>query len=203
MINKISLVGTVLNLRPDHTTKSGQNIYRIELSCKRLSGTEDFININIWDNLLVGKCINVGDRVCIDGSIKTYTRGNHTIVIVQAKSISKTNIPEQDYNVSTVQGIVSKPVIFRQTPLNKRILEVILDTTTRNDDLSRIPCIMWGGLAYKFKSLQIGTVITVEGRLQSREYQKQVDENTTIKKLTTEFSITKCRLNYEADTNKD
>ena len=54
-----------------------------------------------------------------------------------------------------------------------------------------IPSICWGRNARYCQQLQVGESIHVEGRLQSREYQKKIDEETVINKTAYEVSVSK------------
>lgn len=204
MVNKISVVGTVRSIRYDHINQ-GSCIFRIELSTIRQSGTEDILKVNI-DKCLLDACtkeISVGDRIQIDGSIRTYVNCGHCILVVVAKKIQCINVPQQDYDVASVQGRVCKPVIFRRTPLGRHILEVTIATTSKYGKSSYIPCILWQKLAYNSSNLSVGDEICVTGRLQSRVYNKKLGE-TTVQKQTNEFSVqTIMRVKNETDTVED
>ena len=50
-----------------------------------------------------------------------------------------------------------------------------------------IPVLFWGGNARKTSEMDIGTRIFVEGRLQSREYKKKLDDGT--QKIMTAYEL--------------
>ena len=41
-----------------------------------------------------------------------------------------------------------------------------------------LPCIAWGSLAYRCGAMVVGDQLSLEGRLQSRTYTKEVDGQT-------------------------
>ena len=54
-----------------------------------------------------------------------------------------------------------------------------------------IPCICWGRNARFAESFAIGGHIQLWGRIQSREYQKKIDENEYEKRIAYEVSVSK------------
>lgn len=185
--NSISLVGTVKELKFDHFNNDN-DIYRLVISTDRLSGISDEVRVNVGWYLLHSKEVKVGDRIQVEGTIRTYRKDSHLIMVVVAKQIITENVSEQDRNVATVDGFICKPPIFRATPLGRYILDLHI---AHNDDYGRssyIPSIMWGQLAHKYKDITIGEGISVTGRLQSRKYIKLVDDQE-VEKTANEYSI--------------
>ena len=67
-----------------------------------------------------------------------------------------------------------------------------------------IPTIAWGRNSRFCQTLEVGENIRVWGRLQSREYQKKVGENETVKKVAYEVSISKMeRVNKEGTSSSE
>jgi len=54
-----------------------------------------------------------------------------------------------------------------------------------------IPCIAWGRNAAYAESLGVGTKLMLEGRLQSREYKKKLEDGSTEVRKAFEVSIVK------------
>ena len=57
-----------------------------------------------------------------------------------------------------------------------------------------IPCIAWGRNARFSSSLEVGDNLKIWGRIQSRDYQKKVDETNSITKTAYEVSISKMEI---------
>ena len=57
-----------------------------------------------------------------------------------------------------------------------------------------IPCIAWGRNARFSSALEVGENIKIWGRIQSRDYQKKLDETNIITKTAYEVSISKMEI---------
>lgn len=185
--NTISIVGTVRELSFDHAN-SKTNMYRMLITTDRLSGVTDEVRVNIEEYLLNCNDIQVGDRIQIDGVIRTYRKDSHLIVVVIAREINTTNVPDQDRNVASLEGFVCKPAIFRETPLGKHIMDLHIAHNTDSGVSSYIPCVVWNKLAMMYKDIRVGQGVSITGRLQSRKYNKVIDD-AVVEKTVNEFSI--------------
>jgi single-stranded DNA-binding protein len=54
-----------------------------------------------------------------------------------------------------------------------------------------IPCIAWGRNAGYAQQLDVGTKLLMEGRMQSREYKKKLEDGTTEARRAFEVSVLK------------
>ena len=57
-----------------------------------------------------------------------------------------------------------------------------------------IPCICWGSNARLADSLEVGSHVSVCGRIQSREYQKKLENGEFERRTTYEVSINKIKV---------
>ena len=95
----------------------------------------------------------------------------------------------QNPNEIILTGHICKEPIFRTTPFKREICDVLLAVNRNYNKSDYLPCICWGRNARYCKDLQIGDKITIHGRIQSREYQKRIDENIVETKTAYEISI--------------
>jgi len=185
--NSISIVGTVRELSFDHSN-SKTNMYRMLITTDRLSGVSDEIRVNIEEYLLGCHDIKVGSRIQVDGIIRTYRKDSHLILVVIAKNIVTVDVPKQDRNVASIEGFVCKPPVFRETPFGKHIIDLHIAHNTDSGVSSYIPCIVWNKLAMLYKDISVGQGVSITGRLQSRKYNKVI-EDTVVEKTVNELSI--------------
>ena len=90
-----------------------------------------------------------------------------------------------------LSGYICKPPVYRTTPFNREIADVLIAVNRAYNKSDYIPCIAWGRNARFVKNLTVGEKIAVSGRIQSREYQKKLSE-TDIKTMTAyEVSVSK------------
>ena len=88
---------------------------------------------------------------------------------------------ERNPNIIELTGYVCKPTVYRTTPFKREICDVLIAVNRAYNKSDYIPCIAWGRNARFAGSLVVGDKITVSGRIQSREYQKNVDGDIVVK----------------------
>ena len=78
-------------------------------------------------------------------------------------------------NKVTLVGVLCKPPIYRSTPFGREICDMMLAVNRAFGKSDYIPCIAWGRNAQYASRFQVGDRIRLTGRLQSREYQKLME----------------------------
>lgn len=175
----------------------GENFYTFTLRIPRLSGINDYIKIMISDRLMTDFDIEIGKEAEITGQFRSYNSynegENRLILTVFAKDIK---IPETEKNPNSLylNGFVCKEPIYRTTPFGREITDILLAVNRTYNKSDYIPVIAWGRNARYCRSFNVGDCIKIWGRIQSREYQKKLDENTTVTKTAYEVSISKLEL---------
>lgn len=170
--NKAILAGEV-RTEPESYSCCGENFYSFYLAVKRDSGAEDVIPVNI-SQILIEK-ITVGDKLCFNGQVRTYNKlvdGKNKLIIVYFAQEVKDYV--EDRNEVDLTGFFCKKPIFRTTPLGREICDVLLAVNRERGKSDYIPCIVWGRTAQHIGSLEVGAKANVQGRIQSRIYNKAV-----------------------------
>lgn len=205
--NSIRLIGTIdSELTLSHTVK-GEKMMSAFLRCARTSGTEDILPVQISERIMT-EDIQQGDRVKIDGEIRTYNKREEGAerpslkVFVFVQEIEKTDV-SYDVNDVHMTGSLVKKNKARETPLGRKITDTIFAVNRAYNRSSYIPCIYWGKNAdYVDRQLPIGTTLEQHGRLQSREYRKFGQTPEEEPHIAYECSITSLK-KYEEDKNED
>ena len=187
--NKIILKGSVENIVAFPKTE----VASIFVSTYRLSKNKDTVRVFVPAKQLPSLNLTKGCFVNIDGQIRTINRminGKSKLVVsVKPNTIEKVDFVEEDKNEGVVIGHLVKKPVLRATPFNRQITDFLI--AVQNDDnkhSSYIPGIAWGKNATFISQFDVGDKFAIEGRLQSREYEK-VQENGFSKTLTAyEFS---------------
>lgn len=146
--------------------------------------------------------MRINDKVAVRGQIRThntsYDGRTHLIISVFAKEVFMPNEEEdgEEKNPNSVilNGFVCKPPFYRETPLKRRITDILLAVNRPFGRSDYIPLITWGQTAEEAKNLLVGDCIHIEGRLQSRIYQKKITKEETIEKTAYEVSVSKMEL---------
>ena len=83
--------------------------------------------------------------------------------------------------------------MYRRTPLNREIADIMLAVNRRNGRSDYIPCITWGRNAVFASSLSVGTKVRIAGRIQSRKYLK-ITEDGQVEKVANEVSVSELEI---------
>lgn len=198
--NKVSVTGIVLTEPQYSHTICGENFYLFRLQIPRLSENADNINVTISERFFVSYKPEIGDCVIINGQFRSYNNfsdvGNKLILTVFVKDLLKADadVNMQNPNNIYLNGFICKPPIYRTTPFQREITDILLAVNRSYNKSDYIPCIAWGRNAKFAENLAVGTNLAVWGRIQSREYQKRVGEDSVETKTAYEVSISKMEI---------
>lgn len=168
----------------------GERFYEFKLNVPRLSEHLDVIPVTAAEGLITN--IKEGDYISISGQFRSFNRPegerSRLILSVFAREI---NTPQPDVNPNTAEliGYICKPPIYRTTPFNREICDVLLAVNRAYAKSDYIPCIAWGKNARLIKNAPVGQKLDVTGRIQSRQYTKRLDDGETEVRTAYEFSI--------------
>lgn len=204
--NQVWLVGRVASNYQFSHRSCGENFYLVELLVLRLSENFDILKIMISERLLQGTHITLGDWVCVQGQFRSKNMGEpgnrHLFLSVFARSFEK--IPQKDNledirttNMVLLDGYICKEPEYRKTGLGKDITDMLLAVNRIYGRSDYIPCISWGSNARFVKSLPVGTHLILTGRIQSREYQKDMGNHVMVKRTAYEVSISNISVDNE------
>ena len=84
-----------------------------------------------------------------------------------------------------------KKPVYRVTPFGREITDVLLAVNRLHNKSDYIPCIFWGKNAKLVSEYNVGDSLKIEGRIQSREYQKKLSEDETVTKTAYEISVSR------------
>ena len=160
----------------------------------RLSGQADILPVTLSERLIQGGALCKGKTICAVGQFRSYNKiegGKSRLMLTVF--VRELLDDEQGKNPNSVllSGYICKPPVYRTTPFNREIADVLLAVNRAYNKSDYIPCIAWGRNARFVKNLSVGDKIAVSGRIQSREYQKKLSE-TELKTMTAyEVSVSK------------
>lgn len=193
--NKIMIAGQIKSsLQFSHKTY-GEAFYTFVLGVERRSGYVDEINVMISERLIYETPLQTGDFVEITGQIRTYNQTvdgkNKLNVVVFAREILTNEDVVYYENYVFLEGFLCKSPIKRTSPLGRDICDLMIAVNRMYNKSDYIPCIAWGRNANYAETLEVGTKIYIEGRIQSREYKKKFDDGTSELRKAFEVSILK------------
>ena len=198
--NKIELCGVIASTPELNHKTYGENFYGFRLSCSRKSTEKDMLPIIVSDRLVEIKDLQVGKKISVKGQVRTFNKHisddkRKLLIMVFARDVREIeeeseSAPEFNNNVK-LSGYICKPPVYRVTPKGREIADVLIAVNRTYGKSDYIPCITWGRNARYTGNLDAGTRVDVEGRLQSREYTKKLDDGTEEIRTAYEISVSR------------
>ena len=193
--NKVFLQGKIMSEPIYSHDVYDEGFYQLNLGIPRLSGQEDIIPVTISERLLANHSIKVGDMIAVKGQFRSYNKLENdksklilTVFVRELCDVDENLNP----NMVEINGYICKSPVYRTTPFNREITDMLMAVNRSYNKSDYIPCITWGRNARFVGELPVGTKLEVVGRIQSREYLKKLDENSEpIKKIAYEISVSK------------
>ena len=100
-------------------------------------------------------------------------------------------------NIIEIVGFICKTPVYRTTPFNREICDILVAVNRAYNKSDYLPCIAWGRNARYIKDAKVGSKIEIVGRIQSREYQKKLENGEIITKVAYEISVNRINLPEE------
>jgi len=196
--NFAKLSGKIINEFEKSHQVEGENFFEFKLQVDRLSKIKDIIPVTISERTLMSKKFAVGDFVKVVGEYRSYNKllGDKSKLILHffAKEIEASKNQECENEVRLL-GFICKEPIYRKTPFDREICDVLLAVNRTNYHKSDyIPCILWGRNARFVANQTIGCKVEVVGRIQSREYSKTLQNGEVETKTAYEVSCQRISL---------
>ncbi|SHH90754.1 single-stranded DNA-binding protein [Sporanaerobacter acetigenes] len=210
--NMVTIVGKIVSEKEFSHEMYGEGFYSFSLEVPRLSESVDILPVTISERLIVNMDIRKGRYVLVEGQLRSYNRyidnSNKLVLTVFARDIYMTEDDEElkellkKPNEIYVDGYICKTPIYRTTPFGREITDLLVAVNRPYNKSDYIPCIAWGRNARFCQRLLIGDHVRLWGRIQSREYQKKLNNGEIISRVAYEVSISK--LEYiKNDNNRD
>ncbi len=200
--NQVTLAGVIASpFRFSHGV-FGEGFYLFDLSVGRLSESCDTIPVMISERLIDIQTDFTGKCAEINGQFRSYNHHEETLnrlvlsVFAREIFLSEEESPTTRPNYIFLDGYVCKPPIYRKTPLGREIADILLAVNRPYGKSDYIPCICWGRNARYADSFVVGGHVQLWGRIQSREYQKKINELEAERRIAYEVSVSK--LEYTA-----
>ena len=194
----------VVNLRGELDNKLefsheifGEKFYNMKIKINRLSDSFDILPMTVSERLLQDIDLDKQNLVNVVGQLRSYNKTlnnkNRLVLTVFVREIKSIDEENKDPNSIFLDGYVCKEPVYRKTPLGREITDLLVAINRPYNKSDYIPSIVWGRNAKFAKNLKAGDRIQLWGRVQSREYEKKIDENNVVKKMAYEVSISKIK----------
>ncbi len=185
-----------------------EKFYKFYVETKRLSDYSDKLPIIVSERLIDINDFNVGDTVYVSGQFRSYNQLTNTksklVLSIFAKNIEKRDDESiLTLNDATFIGYICKEPIYRKTPLGREIADVLIAVNRTYKKSDYIPCILWGRNAKFCEKVDVGTMVKLNGRIQSRTYEKKQEDGTSLQKVAYEVSIAKLSIDRKENIEQE
>ena len=188
--NNVLIKGKIAKLPVYSHTVMGEGFFEMSVEVKRLSNETDLLPVTISERLIEG--FGLGDEIGISGQFRSYNKleGEKsklmlTIFVKELINPDEISAVNQIYMI----GYICKEPIYRTTPFGREICDVLVAVNRAYNKSDYLPCIAWGRNARFVKDLGVGEKLELQGRIQSRKYQKKISETESETRVAYEISL--------------
>lgn len=195
--NQVTIVGVVDSEFTYSHEVFGEGFYMLEVVVNRLSHMEDRIPLMVSERLVDVTQNYRGKIVEVHGQFRSYNKHeegrNRLILSVFVREFGFVEEGESYARPNSVylDGYICKQPVYRMTPLGREIADLLLAVNRPYGKSDYLPCICWGRNARFAGKFEVGAHIHLWGRIQSRTYQKRLENDEVEKRTAYEISVSK------------
>ena len=192
--NRVYVSGEIVSEATFSHEVYGEGFYEFFVKVMRLSGQADVLPITVSERLIARGELQNGKHISAVGQFRSYNKienGKSRLMLTVFLRELVDEDPDKNPNNILLSGYICKPPVYRTTPFNREIADVLVAVNRAYNKSDYIPCIAWGRNARFVKSLAVGDRIAVSGRIQSREYQKKLSDTESKTMTAYEVSVSK------------
>ena len=192
--NKVFVAGEIVSDAVFSHEVYGEGFYEFFVKVMRLSGQADILPVTLSERLIQGALLGKGRTICAVGQFRSYNKienGKSRLMLTIFVRELLDEAEGKNPNNILLSGYICKPPVYRTTPFNREIADVLVAVNRAYNKSDYIPCIAWGRNARFVKNLSVGDKVAISGRIQSREYQKRLSEDDVKTMVAYEVSVSK------------
>ena len=208
-MNNITVVSSPNNRGKIRGTLLEKSEISYKIEDENLSEANDTLPFTISEKLVkaYNLSLEAGDDVCFIGELRSYNKlidGKSRLILSFFVKEVVENESAKSVNELTLTGYICKEPVYRTTPFNRQICDVLLAVNRIAFNKSDyIPCISWGRTARFCQNLEVGSQVKVIGRVQSRMYEKKYEDGTVQTRIAYEVSVGSLEIIEEKTTEKE
>ncbi len=191
--NRVYLCGKIASLPEFSHEVYGEGFYDLDIEVDRLSSQFDRIPITVSERIMSSIEFSIGQTLALYGQFRSYNKlvdGKSKLMLTVFVREIVEPVENQNCNIIELVGYLCKPPIYRTTPFKREICDCLIAVNRAYNKSDYLPCIMWGRNARFVSGLNVGDKLYLTGRIQSRVYQKRLDD------------VTEDRVAYEVSVSK-
>ena len=193
--NQVNIAGEISGEFVFNHEVYGEKFYLVDVLVRRMSGVYDVIPVMVSDRLIDMSQNYAGQYVFVSGQFRSYNKRDETknrlVLSVFVQEIEFAEKLMDDVNQIFLDGYICKEPVYRKTPLGREITDLLIAANRSYGKSDYIPCVAWGRNALFASGFEVGTHARICGRIQSRKYEKKLDDNHTEERTAYEVSVSK------------
>lgn len=167
----------------------GRRYCSMLLRVPRRSGAEDLLPVHFTEEQYL-PFLSDGEQVMVEGALRSCNRQEEgrmrLVVYVSAQHLRPCD--ELGGNRVELTGALCREPSLRTTPFGRLICDILLKTVRRYGRCDYLPVIAWGASAQYVAEQTVGAGLHIVGRFQSRDYEKQLPDGSTVTRTAYEVS---------------
>ena len=194
--NRVTITGIISEPFVFDHEVYGKVFYASKVDVMRRSNTVDEIPLIVSGELLDTDADYVGQLLQIHGQFRSHNvvegqrRRLQLFLYVQELHLllPDTFVQRHKNNNLSLNGFICRKPIYRESKSGRKICDILL-AVNREYKSDYLPCIAWGHNAVIASTLEVGTMLQIQGRIQSRAYIKVQDDGLSENRVAYEVSI--------------
>lgn len=191
--NRVYIHGEIVSEAKFSHEVFGEGFYEFFVKVLRLSGQADILPVTVSERIMT-EDMKPGAQISVLGQFRSYNKleGGRSRLMLTVFVRELLEEPQgKNPNSIVLSGYICKPPVYRTTPFNREIADLLVAVNRSYNKSDYIPAIALGRNARFVKNLAVGDKIALSGRIQSREYQKKQDDSSFLTMTAYEVSISK------------
>lgn len=194
--SRVTVTGLVASEPQFSHDMFGEQFYEFKIAVPRESGAVDILPVQMSECLFDVDNITIDKMLKVKGQVRTMNKRNgeksKLVLTIFAEDVNYVPFGENTgINNVVLDGYICKETVYRETPFGREICDLFLAVNRAYNKSSYIPCVLWGRTAKFASTLNVGQHIKVTGRLQSREYNKVLEDGNSETRTAYEVSVFK------------
>lgn len=202
--NRVYVYGEIVSEAVFSHEVYGEGFYEFNVKVMRLSGQADILPVTVSERIMT-EGMGVGSTICALGQFRSYNKlegGKSRLMLTVFIREFLNEQMGKNPNSIVLSGYICKPPIYRTTPFNREIADLLIAVNRSYNKSDYIPAIAWGRNARFVRNLSVGDRVALSGRIQSREYQKKQPDESFVSMTAYEVSVSKLA-NFDEDSEFD
>ena len=191
--NRVYIYGEIVSDAQFSHEVYGEGFYEFMVKVMRLSGQADILPVTVSERIMT-ESMKPGEHICALGQFRSYNKleggKSRLMLTVFVRELLDTQ-PYKNPNSVVLSGYICKPPVYRTTPFNREIADLLIAVNRSYNKSDYIPAIAWGRNARFVRNLSVGDRVALSGRIQSREYQKKQPDESFVTMTAYEVSVSK------------